>query len=61
MKNPLAGAAFAALAACCTGAFAQSNVTLYGRLNTSMEYSDASTASDGTKLGGTGQIGRAHV
>lgn len=56
MKNPLAGAIFAALAACCTAASAQDHVTLYGRLNASMEYSDASTASDGTKLGGTGRL-----
>lgn len=33
----------AALAAVSTGAFAQSSVTLYGRVNTSIEYQDNDT------------------
>ncbi|MBB3007761.1 putative porin [Cupriavidus alkaliphilus] len=35
---------------------AQSSVTLYGRLNTALEYARASTATDGTHLGGTGRL-----
>lgn len=35
---------------------AQSSVTLYGRLNTALEYSYANAATDGTKLGGTGRL-----
>ncbi|WP_354684691.1 porin [Cupriavidus necator] len=37
-------------------AAAQSSVTLYGRLNTALEYSRANTATDGTQLGGTGRL-----
>lgn len=43
MRNRLTGAAIAALGACSSVAMVQSDVTLYGRLNTSLEYSDAST------------------
>lgn len=47
-----------AVAAACLGseAAAQSSVTVYGRLNTAIEYSRASTATDGTHLGGTGRL-----
>lgn len=34
----------------CPAAFAQSTVTVYGRLNTALEYARASTATDGTAL-----------
>lgn len=34
-------------------AMAEDSVTIYGRLNTAIEYSRASTATDGTKLGST--------
>jgi predicted porin len=37
-------------------AHAQSSVTLYGRINTAIEYSRANTASDGTRLGGAGRL-----
>ncbi|MDX6008468.1 porin [Cupriavidus necator] len=56
MKSSLVGATFLVLTGVCTAAGAQSQVTLYGRLNTSLEYSDATTASDGTRLGGTGRL-----
>ena len=39
------------LLAACGPAAAQSSVTIYGRLNTAIEYSRASTATDGTALG----------
>jgi len=35
---------------------AQSSVVIYGRLNTAIEYSKATTATDGTRLGGTGRL-----
>lgn len=37
-------------------ASAQSSVVIYGRLNTALEYSNVSTATDGTRLGGTGRL-----
>jgi hypothetical protein len=40
----------------CAPVHAQSSVTIYGRLNTSIEYSRASTATDGAALGGTGRL-----
>ncbi|MGE8365054.1 porin [Cupriavidus sp.] len=40
----------------CAPVHAQSSVTIYGRLNTSIEYSRASTATDGTALGGIGRL-----
>jgi predicted porin len=46
-----------AMGAACSGhAGAQSSVTLYGRLNTALEYSYANTATDGTRLGGVGRL-----
>ena len=47
-----------AVAACCMAgeAEAQSSVTVYGRINTALEYSSATTATDGTHLGGTGRL-----
>jgi predicted porin len=47
------------LAACAlgaAGAHAQSSVTIYGRINTALEYSHASTATDGTRPGGVGRL-----
>lgn len=41
----------AGLAQLCAPALAASSVTVYGRLNTAIEYSRASTATDGTDLG----------
>ncbi|WP_092139729.1 porin [Cupriavidus sp. YR651] len=37
-------------------AAADTSVTIFGRLNTAIEYSRASTATDGTQLGGTGRL-----
>lgn len=46
-----------AMGAACSGhAGAQSSVTLYGRLNTALEYSYANTATDGARLGGVGRL-----
>ncbi len=47
----------AASTACMIGvAHAQSSVVLYGRLNTALEYSNATTATDGTHPGGTARL-----
>ncbi len=46
----------AGAAAAYAAAHAQSSVTIFGRLNTSIEYSRASTATDGTALSGTGRL-----
>ncbi|CAG9179660.1 porin [Cupriavidus pinatubonensis] len=56
-RVPMRSAALT-LAACCMAgeAAAQSSVTVYGRINTALEYSSASTATDGTHLGGTGRL-----
>ena len=56
--RPLATlAALAASATCLVGtANAQSSVVIYGRLNTAVEYASASTATDGTHLGGTARL-----
>jgi len=35
---------------------AQSSVVLYGRINTAIEYSNATAATDGTRLGGTARL-----
>jgi len=37
-------------------AHAQSSVVIYGRINTALEYANATTATDGTRLGGTGRL-----
>jgi predicted porin len=48
----------AILPACCAApaAFAQSSVTVYGRLNTAIEYASANTATDGTRPGGVARM-----
>ncbi len=47
----------AASTACMIGAAtAQSSVVIYGRLNTAIEYSNATTATDGTRLGGIARL-----
>ncbi|QYY29422.1 MULTISPECIES: porin [Cupriavidus] len=58
MKRVPMRSAVLTLAACCIAgeAAAQSSVTVYGRINTALEYSSASTATDGTHLGGTGRL-----
>jgi predicted porin len=48
---PSACLAALGLALSCAPAFAQREVTVYGRLNTAIEYSRASHATDGTALG----------
>ncbi|WP_042883032.1 porin [Cupriavidus necator] len=48
---------FAVAMTCLVGeASAQSSVVIYGRINTALEYSSATTATDGTRLGGTGRL-----
>ncbi|GAA0841704.1 porin [Cupriavidus pauculus] len=37
-------------------AMAENSVTIYGRLNTAIEYSSASTSTDGTRLGGRARL-----
>ena len=37
-------------------AMAENSVTIYGRLNTAIEYSSASTSTDGTGLGGRARL-----
>ena len=56
--RPLAAlATLSASATCLVGtANAQSSVVIYGRLNTAVEYASASTATDGTHLGGTARL-----
>jgi len=44
------------LAVTTTPAFAQSDVTIYGRLNTALEYVTVSTASDGSRLGNVARM-----
>ena len=46
----------AVLATVSTPTLAQSSVTVYGRLNTAIEYSYANTATDGTHLGGVARM-----
>ncbi|KAF7961659.1 porin [Cupriavidus sp. UYMU48A] len=56
-RVPMRRAALAVATCCLAGeAAAQSSVTVYGRINTALEYSNATTATDGTHLGGTGRL-----
>lgn len=47
---------FACAAACGAQAHAQSSVTIYGRLNTAIEYTQGGTASNGTHIGSTTRL-----
>ncbi|RWA50767.1 porin [Cupriavidus sp. UYMSc13B] len=46
----------AALSAAAAPAVADDNVTIYGRLNTAVEYVTVNTATDGTRLGNTARV-----
>ena len=47
---------FACAAACGVEAHAQSSVTVYGRINTAIEYTQGGTASNGTSIGSTTRL-----
>ncbi len=56
LKRLQASGLLAGLAAVAPTALAQSTVTLYGRLNTTIEYASASRATNGTHLGSTARL-----